>query len=301
MNTATVQGVMACMILTACFVGADEPPLTTVVFRVLDEAGAPITNAWVHGTGYWRPAKSEGVTDANGYFSYEDRVFGDIGCRVGKIGYYDTHGEAWSGPRKLGDHPTNALVVVLRKVINPVSMTYRRVKAHLPRLSVPVAFDLDVGDWVNPDGRGLRQDVWVRSQKRMANKQDFELAVTLGFTNNLDGIQEFYAPSQYGIPLASDLMPPQQAPPNGYTGRLEVSKQMIPGRPYSETWRKDRNYIFRIRTLTNEVGDVVEANHGWIRGDFVIGPDEGKTTLIMFNYYFNPDTHSRSLEPKEAE
>jgi hypothetical protein len=34
--------------------------------------------------------------------------------------------------------------------------------------------------------------------------------------------------------------------------------------------------------------------------DFVIGPDEGKTTLLMFNYFYNPDPHSRSLESTEA-
>jgi hypothetical protein len=268
---------------------------------VLDDAGDPITNAWVHGTGYWRPAKSEGVTDGNGYFSYEDRVFGDIACRAEKTGYYGADGEVWPGPRVFGEHPTNALVVVLKRVINPVPMAFHRIATELPKLGVPVAFDVGVGDWTAPHGKGVERDMWFTGARTGVSRQDHDARVTIVFSNSVDGIQAFTAPHPRKIPLASDLMPPQQAPLAGYTNRIALWQSWHPGGSFVSSDRENQNYIFRVRASTNATGGIRQANVGWVQEDIGVDLGEGQGVFVMFNYYYNPDPQSRSLEPAEAQ
>lgn len=291
----------SCVIVIG-FARASEPPLSTITFRVLDEGGHPVADASVHGTGYWRPAKSKGVTDADGYFSYEDRVYGDVGCRVSKAGYYDTHGEVWPGPRRFGDHPTNTFAIVLKRIINPVPMLARHlVVLNVPKTNEVFALDLERGDWVGPAGKGIVTDVWVTAEKRFASREDRDLTVTLAFAGGDNGIQEFWAPESCGMSLTSDLMPPQEAPDAGYRKSTAVFGRWRPGVPQENSWTKDRNYVYRVRARTNEVGRVVEANVGWIRRDISIWMSEEGRVGFEFSYYFNPDCHSRSLEPKEPE
>jgi hypothetical protein len=97
--------------------------------------------------------------------------------------------------------------------------------------------------------------------------------------------------------LASNLMPSQQAPLTGYTNRIVASFQMRPNAPPVKTLTINRNYIFRCRSKKNDKGEIVETNVGWIRKDIEVGPDD-TTVYIVFNYYYNPDSHSRSLEDK---
>jgi hypothetical protein len=200
---------------------------------------------------------------------------------------------------RLTDHPSNPLVVVLKKIVNPVPLSFRYMVAYPPRLSEPVAFDLEIGDWVAPDGKGKISDIWFKCEKRMPSRSDFDFRVTATFsTNEVDGIQAFMATDPAGMVLASNLMPPHEAPLNGYTNTLVAFVQMRPNACTPDSWTENKNYIFRVRGRKNDKGEIIEANVGWIRGDFRVGPTYDKNGVIMFNYYYNPDSHSRSLEDK---
>jgi len=101
--------------------------------------------------------------------------------------------------------------------------------------------------------------------------------------------------------VASDLMPPQEAPASGYTNSIVVFNSMRPGTPGTTSCVDNRNHIFRIRTQTNEVNEVVAANVGWIRKDIDVGVGANGKVGPMFSYYYNPDSKSRSLEPLDAD
>jgi len=272
-----------------------------VTIRVIDQTGAPLTNAFVHVNAYTRRFV-EGLSDTNGCFTYTDRVAGGISCRVYKDGYYETHGEIWGGPHKWTDHPMNTLTVTLKKIIAPSPLVFRQIEVlFIPELNVPVAFDFEVGDWIAPHGNGKRADVWMTAQNRKTSSRDYDTKVTITFSNALDGIQDFMALRPEGVYVASDLMPPQEAPASGYTNSIVVFNSMRPGTPGTTSCVDNRNHIFRIRTQTNEVNEVVAANVGWIRKDIDVGVGANGKVGPMFSYYYNPDSKSRSLEPLDAD
>lgn len=275
---------------------------STVTFRVLDEAGAPVTNAIVSYNSYALSRMVDGVTDTNGVFVYTDRVAGAISCRVFKDGYYETHGEIWGGPHKWTDHPMNALTVVLKKIVAPSPLVFRRIdNLVVPVLNEPVAFDLEAGDLALPYGNGKSKDIWLKTELRKAARSDFDIKVTVSFSNEVDGIQDFTAPSPEELYLASDLMPPQVAPVSDYTNAIVLFNSMRPGTPVVTSWTANRSHMFRIRTKTNEVNGLVAANVGWIKNDIYIGATDKGMVGLAFSYYYNPDPKSRSLEPLDAD
>jgi hypothetical protein len=276
-----------------------EAPISTVTFRVIDENGTRVPNANILGTSYWRPGKTKGLSDINGEFSYQDRVYTDVGCLVEKPGYYRTRGEVWHWKGVENEHPTNTLVVVLKRIIDPVPLTFRKIETNLPRLGMLMPFDLEIGDWVEPDGKGKTKDVWFNGEKLMLSRDDHDVRVTVSFSNELNGIREFVANAPFSTPVASDLMPTQIAPSDGYTNRVELWQYWHPGKPMEMRYREDRNYVFRVRCKKNHNDQIMEANCGWIRQDIRIDPRATKTIWMRFYYYYNPNPHSRSLEPKE--
>lgn len=279
-----------------------EAPISTVTFRVIDETGRGVQNANILGTSYWRYAKTKGLTDSSGEFSYQDRVYTDVGCLVEKPGYYRTRGEVWHRKGIENQHPTNTLVVVLKRIIDPVPLTFRRFEAlFLPRFNEPVAFDLEIGDWVEPEGKGRIKDVWMIGNKQGESKQDRNLNVIISFSNSLDGAQEFLANNPARTSLASDLMPPHKAAETGFTNNIMVFLNKHPRTPVNMSYSENRCYMFRVRTKTNEVGVITAANVGWIKEDIQIGLAETNDKIgVAFQYYYNTNPQSRSLEPKEV-
>lgn len=278
-----------------------EPPISTVTFRVIDENGTRVPNANILGTSYWRPGKTKGLTDINGEFSYRDRVYTQISCVVEKPGYYRTGGEVWHWKGVENEHPTNTLVVVLKRIIDPVELTFRSFEAlFLPRLNEPIAFDMEMGDWVEPDGKGRIKDVWMIGNKQGESIQDRNLKVVVTFSNSLDGVQEFIANNPARTSLANDLMPPHKVPETGYTNNINVFLNKHPRTPIYMSYSETRCYIFRVRSKTNEVGEITSANVGWIKEDILVGLSRTNDKIgVAFKYYYNPNPHSRSLEPKE--
>jgi hypothetical protein len=53
-----------------------------------------------------------------------------------------------------------------------------------------------------------------------------------------------------------------------------------------------------VRTVLDEKGEVLRANYGWTRGPVKVAGYHIPTVSTGFEYYFNPDPASRSLEPQ---
>lgn len=272
---------------------------STVTIRVTDQTGVPVTNAFVGVNGYTQRA-FEGRSDTNGRFIYTDRIAGGVSCFVYKDGYYETGGQIWVGPVKWTDHPASEYTVVLKKIVNPVPMICKRLRTNVPKLNEPFGFDLEIGDWVKPDGKGNTKDILFSATRRMASRRDHEVRVKIAFSNDLDGCQEFISANPHDINIiTSELIPLQVSPITGYTNEIALWQSAVPEQPFKRSWQKNRNYVFRIRSKIDTTGKLVEANYCWTEGDIIIDPGDKTTVYVEFKYYFNPDPHSRSLEPKE--
>lgn len=275
---------------------------STISIHVLDQTNVPITNADVSVNSWTKVRMLHGVTGINGIFRYTDRVAGEVNCYVWKEGYYATHGDIWVGPpRTWTDHPASDYTIVLKKIVNPAPQIFKRIDSLLlPVLNVPIPFDMEVGDWSQPYGNGKNSDIWIKGEKQRRERHDYDMTVMISFSNSIDGIQEFTSPAPDDFTtVASELIPLQDCPTSGYTNSIIVFHNRHPGHPTNKSWLKNRNYLFRVRTKTNESNTIVASNVGWIQKDISLGVGEGEKVGIMFDYYFNPDPHSRSLEPKE--
>ena len=244
-----------------------------------------------------------GFTDANGMYSVHlKNIFAEIGGSFEKPNYYKTSGDFWYW-KEWGDVPpanTN-FIIVMRRIINPVPMTRKNITTHLPLNDEPVGFDLEVGDWVAPHGKGKTADFQMTGTLlRFETRNNSETRILMKFTDELCGIQSFIAPIINGLgKLRSQLMPPHTALDDGYEQALPL--WCIIGRTYRAQTNivKDRNYLFRTRVVVNDDGEIIKANYGWTIGDIEIDPNDGKKIWMRFSYYYNPDPLSKSLEPKE--
>ncbi|QBG49013.1 hypothetical protein EGM51_16995 [Verrucomicrobia bacterium S94] len=174
----------------------------------------------------------------------------------------------------------------MRKIKNPVSMVHKGKKWEaFPEYNVEIGYDLGVGDWVSPNGRGKSADFVFKTRK---TENPSRAEYVLSFSNPGDGILEYQFPEN----LKSSFKWPYVAPEAGYDNKLEKYKvYKIPSRPETNL-KRTVNYIFRVRTQMDEDGNIIAACYGRISGEIELTTD-GK---YQFGYWFNPDSSSRSLE-----
>ena len=296
----------AAMCLTTGCLATTNPPLSDLAVKVVDETGAPISNAYVKAYTYWlegwNAGRTKGYTDTNGVFRYDDHVSREISYKVYKDGYYCSHGEAW-WPKTLYEVPETNIVVIMKRIIEPCPLLYRKISIALPRLDVPFPFDLEIGDWVFPDGKGKVPDIWVSGNNAWVSDLHYDYYASFSVSNRTDGFTTFNVMPKSSLRLKSELRPPQRAPGNGYASQLEFhgGKHREPtGTRWINSRYNDRIYVFRVRSITNDVGEVVSANVGWFEGAGTgVGGEKDGSLGMALEYYFNPDQHSRSLEPKD--
>jgi hypothetical protein len=274
--------------------------------KVVGEDGVPIGGANV-AVAYVLPpysfsddpqynARIVGVTDTNGLFfaTHNDRT-GEVGFGVSKRGYYETRSS-----RTLRDPSENAndrditLTLVLKKIANPIPM-YAKWQHSEPSIfkkygRPPIAFtntvgyDLMVGDWVAPYGKGANTDVFITEEFNKSSITDYYYKLTISFPNAGDGIQEFTVPD---AERGSALRSPHEAPADGYQPQLVRENFHHPGQAGKSDYDENRNYFFRVRTILDSNGNVKSALYGKIYGD----PEQ-----VNFRYYLNPTPNDRNIE-----
>lgn len=256
--------------------------------RAVDESGNPISGAAAD-IGYYansQPANALGITDTNGMFTASHAVpesLAEVSLQVEKSGYYTTWMRFQLGPQY---DPTKWIftqTLVLKKIGKPIAMYAKRVGKGPPVFNEPVGYDLMIGDWVMPNGKGVFTDVIFTGKYDKKDRNDFDYKLTVSFPKPDDGIQEFtVSEAEQG----SGLRSPHEAPTNGY--RTEVVKTMShhPGQGAKDDMNDpNRNYIFRVRTAKDHEGNIVSAHYGKIYGDF-----------MQFSYYMNPTPNDRNIE-----
>jgi hypothetical protein len=261
--------------------------------KVVDENGVPVAGANA-GVGFYTnstPTSMDGTTDTNGIFTATHSALTDLnqlGFEVDKTGYYTTRMgcllEPPYDPAKW--NPTETLV--LKKVGKPIAMYARRVEQGPPVFNEPVGYDLMVGDWVAPNGKGISTDIIFTGKLDKKDRNDFDYKLTISFPKADDGIQEFAVPD---AEKGSGLRSPHEAPVNGYQTNVVKTMSHHPGQGAKDDMNDpNRNYFFRVRTAKDHEGNIVSAHYGKIYGDF-----------MQFTYYLNPTPNDRNIEfdPKQ--
>jgi hypothetical protein len=160
----------------------------------------------------------------------------------------------------------------------------------LPVNDKPIGYDLTVGDWVAPYGKGHTNDIIFSLHRQFTNvKQPFDATLTLTFTNDGDGIQMLFTKPNTSLRL------PRSAPEDGYESQLVSRKYREADKPIVDSSRDDQNYFFRVRTVKKD-GKIVSALYGKIYGSIGFDIYHVPTAKIIFTYYLNPEPNSRNME-----
>ncbi|NTV15677.1 MAG: hypothetical protein HGA96_17400 [Desulfobulbaceae bacterium] len=270
-----------------------------ITIRVVGDDGKPIAGAKAY-ISYSKPGRGgigvadmlkEGFTNNEGLFTAESSTINSIGLSAEKEGYYHSgiHYEFKSSSFLLNRwEPWNPTIeVVLKKKRNPVPMVVNGGIIKLPKLDSPVGYDLENGDWVAPYGSGATSDFIFTFHAVSRAYADYECNFTLTFSNEADGIQEYY----FDEKDQSSYRWPFMAPETGYLSKLYREKSDNPQSNFKSNEKKSAHYIYRVRSKKDNDGKIVGANYGIIRKEFEFGPNG----TILFGSLFNPDT-TRNLE-----
>jgi hypothetical protein len=157
-----------------------------------------------------------------------------------------------------------------------------RLWGNPPATNRPVAFDLSIGDWIAPYGKGRSSDIIFTRNVNMRSKRDYDQKLIIGFPNSGDGIREFKVPDDQRY---CGLLSPYEAPSGGYIPEIVRESSEHPGQPMTLDFDNKRNYFIRVRTVLDEQGNVKSALYGKIYGDF-----------MHFTYYLNPTPNDRNVE-----
>jgi hypothetical protein len=283
-----------------------ELPRAKITARVINESGEPMPGVDVRFS-FAKPfdanavVREAGLTDTQGEFTAEGFSDGMFGNRVMKTGYYEScvplpkflnitngHWQPWN--------PT--AVTVLRPIGKPVALCAKRVETHVPLLDKPCGYDLEKGDWVAPNGKGVVSDFIFSAHAEVRGDLDFDSTAQLTFPNSRDGLQQTLMPM---VATNSVFKWERQAPEDGFVPNLAIRNAWFPqasGKRPIRTFKGQNEwegYFFRVRTV-EENGKIVSALYGKILGGIAIDPRDSKTCAILFTYYLNTTPLDRNLE-----
>ena len=275
-----------------------------VTLKIMDESGNPVAGAKAS-VGYFvnsQPASSNGLTDTNGIFTASNSAASDLnefGFEAEKTGYYTTRMGRMLYPPYDPVKWNVIQTLILKKIGKPIAMYAKWVNSE-PRafkkngqppitFKKSVGYDLMVGDWVDPYGKGINTDIIFTEEFNKKSVFDYDYKFTISFPKPGDGIQEFTVPdAEFG----SGLRSPHEAPLDDYQPQLVRENFQHPGQVGKSDYDPNRNYFFRVRTALDHDGNVVSARYGKIYGDPI---------QMNFRYYLNPTPNDRNIEfdPKQ--
>ena len=274
--------------------------LTDVRIKVVDDMGAAVPDATISVTFYTTPEKVDvkrGKTDADGCFSAKGKCIGEAHVWIRKDGYYETKTDP--AFRVLPDKDAERLrkwsdgtvetTATLKKKRNPVATAFHSVDyATIPATNEVVCLDLETFKWCPPFGDGKHDDLhlFYESWRNPTNWFSYFRKLTISAPNCVDG---FY---RRKVDSASKFRYDYFASTNATY--VKEFKHVVDRRSgnFDEISHPadDEYFIFRVRTATNEVGEVVHANYGRI------GEKSGHMFGLRMKTWFNAKPNDTNLE-----
>jgi hypothetical protein len=239
-----------------------------------------------------------GVTDGNGNLTAEGySPYGTVaGQPFTKDSYYVSNA---SIPQFTKDDGLGhwlpwdqTYTTVMRKIGNPIPMYAKNVNIDIPAVGQPCGYDLVIGDWVGPYGKGRTSDLVMTLQRQWQDVYHFDVSVVISFSNPGDGIQITQLPKEFAN---SDFKWPRLAPENGYQSNFTIHVTSNPKTGFQGMTPEDQTYFFRVRT-TEQNGNASNALYGKIASGIKLMPGASKTCEVHLNYYLNPTSNDRNME-----
>lgn len=283
------------ILMTANLCPARALPEAQLTVRLIEEDGRGLPG--VEMVVGFSEESHRGSTDTNGCFTATGKeLYGDPGFSCSQVGWYesrsqyrfakvDTNSSRWL--------PWNPVVtMVVRRVVNPIPMYWKRVESTIPAADRPCGYDLMIGDWVSPDGRGVHRDlVFTVLKRRVVCWTDFEASLLVTFSGEKDGFVRWDRQA-FG---ASFFLSPYCAPLGGYSRYWHMTTGYDPARGRFQS-NDSVACSFRVRTVTDNHGNVVLAHYGSIIGPIEFDGRNEPAGWIRFAYYVNPTPNDRNLE-----
>ena len=119
-------------------------------------------------------------TDRNGFATSSGSPELRLHVYVNKEGYY----QSLTGPLPKGED--RSLAVILKRKLNPIPLFARKVKVISPDLGRKLGFDFELGDWVEPLGKGRSTDVFFKIEYEERARKDYDYKLSVSFPNEHD-------------------------------------------------------------------------------------------------------------------
>ena len=281
-------------------------PIALLVF-VHDPQGIPIEGATVHlALPRYREGdkdeRADAMSDRAGIAEISGIAQLDYSTSAEKLGYYRT-----TGPRRSIDTPKglqqNAvglqkISLELRPIRNPTRGITRSVdRLRIPIFGKPLGFDLEEGDWVIPNGKGVTSDLIFTVTGYFKSLSEYNQVLTLTFADPNDGIMPVKFPPRAG----SAFKFPYEAPLLGYEpSRKWHCSYDGKARQTDVDLSDETHYILRVRTERDDHGNVRRALYGIIGSEVVLGGNNDLGRNLSFTYVLNPDwTRNLEFDPKK--
>jgi hypothetical protein len=278
---------------SGCRPRVPDIPKAQLTLHVVDDSGQPVAGARVAVVGFH--TDTQGRTDEMGcYVAKLRNASGQVDLMADMKGFYSIDRQTYVFVAHTNDQwlPWNPTVKVrLHRITKPVPMVVKQIDEKLPVLEQAIGFDLVMGDWVKPFGKGEVSDFifhaerWMRETNRVAGR------LKLRFANPDDGLCRVRLPyrDDYGLGLQA------MAPETGYAGpwewRLRPEMDQDPSNPQADlNYDQDANYYFRTRSKRGADGKLLSAMYGKIYYGVQFGVWENRPEFTLkLLYYLNPD------------
>ena len=147
--------------------------------------------------------------------------------------------------------------LILRKKRNPTPLAVRRIELVPPSFEKPYAYDLEIGDYVQPYGKGKTPDLVFRSVLlRNDGPMDLDYRLDVSFSNPGDGI---ISTEQN---LWCTLRSPHYLAPNAqYQNKWIYTRTVKPGGGGETSANPNRCFYLRVRTKLDAAGKIMSANY----------------------------------------
>lgn len=331
-------GVLLFSMMISNLVGDNAYPLVALKLTISDESNNLLSDvnskAYCHQFPNGDNANDIGSSNEGGVCMLTLRALGFVDVVATKKGYYPSISRSDRPPRDerlrfdpfiyrddiprrdQRDPPMKKEVkleasIALREVKNPIPLYAKSVRMDIPARDVWLAYDLEVGDWVRPHGKGVKSDMRIRSAPKILTPENDDLAIIPGVaTLEIDfgeGGGLVRVTEKNGWLAVSEMKMPHLAPEAGYE-KLPALKIEQKNWNDSSEMEKAKGYFFRTR-VQREGGKVASAHYGKLWGGITYTPvqrdrawfNNDKKNIPIFGsvefiYYFNPKPNDRNLE-----
>ncbi len=208
--------------------------------------------------------------------------------------------------------PDNLVATIrLQRVEHPIPLCVKNVRPKVAPetfdgTNAVLRYDLMLGDWLPPEGKGERADLEIRTKltiNEVLQVGKLRKIVFHTFSNAVRFLGEGNGcRAEMTTPTAGIKL--RVAPTDGYGVEIKIlhgTKKFMDGpNAYAKKFTdsdSNRCYYFRIRSRFDDKGKLVEAYYGKVYGDFNF---HGRWDLgfrgVDFLYYLNPKSLDRNLE-----